>query len=99
MNCDPFPFRTIIKCSKTCLLLGVDWPPIVRDAVPVTGTGTRAQPWGIGRVDSTRVRQLKLSGKATEPAQNPIIQIMMNLCNNAKGGICFSPAVRESKQL
>jgi hypothetical protein len=39
----------------------------------------------IGRVGSTRVSQLKLRGKATEPAQNPLIQIMIELCNHAKG--------------
>jgi hypothetical protein len=30
-----------------------------------------------GRVDSTRVSQLKLQEKATEPAQNPLMQIMI----------------------
>jgi hypothetical protein len=33
----------------------------------------------IGRVDSPRVSQLKLRGKATEPAQNPLIQIMIGV--------------------
>jgi hypothetical protein len=44
---------------------------------------------GIGRVDSTRVSQLKLRGKATEPAQNLVIQIMIEVWNNAKGGSLF----------
>jgi hypothetical protein len=43
----------------------------------------------IGRVDSTRVSQLKLRGKATEPAQNPLIQIKIDVCNHAKGGSLF----------
>jgi hypothetical protein len=34
---------------------------------------------GIGRVDSTRVSQLKLRGKATEPAQSPLMQIMIQV--------------------
>jgi hypothetical protein len=41
---------------------------------------------GIGRVDSTRVSQLKLRGKDTEPAQNPLIRIKIEVCNHAKGG-------------
>jgi hypothetical protein len=36
---------------------------------------------GIGRVDSTRVSQLKLRGKATEPAQNTLIQITVEVCD------------------
>jgi hypothetical protein len=44
---------------------------------------------GIGRVDSTQVSQLKLRGKATEPAQDPLIQIMIELCNHAKGDGLF----------
>jgi hypothetical protein len=44
---------------------------------------------GLGRVDSTRVSQLKLRGEATEPAQNPLIQIMIEVCNHAKGGSLF----------
>jgi hypothetical protein len=44
---------------------------------------------GIGRVDSTRVSQLKLWGKATEPTQNPLIQIMIEVCNHAKGSNLF----------
>jgi hypothetical protein len=32
------------------------------------------------------VSQLKLRGKATEPAQNPLIKIMIEACNHAKGG-------------
>jgi hypothetical protein len=44
---------------------------------------------GIGRVDSTRVSQLKLRGKTTEPAQNPLIRIMIKVCNNARGGSLF----------
>jgi hypothetical protein len=40
-------------------------------------------------VDSIRVSQLKLRGKATEPAQNPLIQIMIEVCNHAKGGGLF----------
>jgi hypothetical protein len=54
---------------------------------------------GLSRVDSTRLSQLKLRGKATEPAQTPLIHIMIEVCNHAKGGSFFSPAVRESKQL
>jgi hypothetical protein len=42
-----------------------------------------------GRVDGTRVSQLKLRGKATEPAQNPLIQIKIEVCNHAKGGSLF----------
>jgi hypothetical protein len=44
---------------------------------------------GLSRVDSTRVSQLKLRGKATEPAPNPLIQIMIEVCNHAKGGSLF----------
>jgi hypothetical protein len=44
---------------------------------------------GIGRVDSTRVSQLNLRDKATEPAPNPLIQIMIEVCNHAKGGTLF----------
>jgi hypothetical protein len=44
---------------------------------------------GIGKVDSTRVSQLKLRGKATEPAQNPLILIMIEVCNQAKGVSLF----------
>jgi hypothetical protein len=44
---------------------------------------------GIGRVGSTRVSQLKLRGKAPEPVQNPLIQIMMEACNHAKCGSLF----------
>jgi hypothetical protein len=40
-------------------------------------------------MDSTRVSQLKLRGKATEPAQNPLIQIIIEVCNHAKGGSLF----------
>jgi hypothetical protein len=40
-------------------------------------------------VDSTQVSQLKLRGKATEPAQNPLIQIMIDVFNHAKGGSLF----------
>jgi hypothetical protein len=45
--------------------------------------------WGIGRVDSIRVSQLKLRGKATEPAQNRLIQIMIEACDYSKGGSLF----------
>jgi hypothetical protein len=44
---------------------------------------------GVGRVDSTPVSQLKLRGKATEPAQNPLIHVMIEVCNHAKGGSLF----------
>jgi hypothetical protein len=44
---------------------------------------------GIGMVDSNRVSHLKLRGKATEPAQSPLIQIMIEVCNHAKGGSLF----------
>jgi hypothetical protein len=44
---------------------------------------------GIGRVDSTRVSQIKLRGKATEQAQHPLIQIMIEVCNHAEGGSLF----------
>lgn len=43
----------------------------------------------IGRVDSTRGSQLKLRGKATEPAQNPLIYIIAEVCNHAKDGSVF----------
>jgi hypothetical protein len=43
----------------------------------------------MGRVDSTRVSQLKLQGKATEPAQNPLIQITTEVCDRAKVGSLF----------
>jgi hypothetical protein len=56
---------------------------------------TRAQPWGNGRVDSTRVSQLKLRGKATERAQNPLIQIIIEVCNHAKGGCLFQSGYQE----
>jgi hypothetical protein len=50
-------------------------------------------PWpshmDIGRVDSTRVSQLKLRGKSREPAQNPLIQITIEVCDHAKGGSIF----------
>jgi hypothetical protein len=48
-----------------------------------------ARPWGNWDVDSTRVSQLKLRGNATEPAQKPLIQIMIELCNHSKGGSLF----------
>jgi hypothetical protein len=35
------------------------------------------------------VSQLKLRGKSTEPAQNPLIQIIIDVCNRAKGGSLF----------
>jgi hypothetical protein len=44
---------------------------------------------GNGRVDSTRVSQLKLRGKATEPAQNPLVKIIIEVCIHAKGGGVF----------
>jgi hypothetical protein len=40
-------------------------------------------------VDSSRVSQLKLRGKATEPTQTPVIPIMIEVCNHAKGGKLF----------
>jgi hypothetical protein len=40
-------------------------------------------------VDSTLVSQLKLRGKATEPAQRPPIQIMVEVCNLTIGGDSF----------
>jgi ribonuclease PH len=40
-------------------------------------------------VDNTQVSQLKLQGKGTEPAQKPLIQIMVEVCNHAKGGSLF----------
>jgi hypothetical protein len=43
----------------------------------------------MGRVDSTRVSQLKLRGKATEPAQSPLIQITIDVCYRAKCGSLF----------
>jgi hypothetical protein len=44
---------------------------------------------GIGRVDSTRVSQLRLRGKATEPAQSPLKQVTIEVCDHAKGGSLF----------
>jgi hypothetical protein len=41
---------------------------------------------GIGKVDSARVSQLKLRGHATEPAQKPLIKIMIEVRNHSKGG-------------
>jgi hypothetical protein len=35
------------------------------------------------------VSQLKLRGKATEPAQNPLIQNIVVVCDHAKGGNLF----------
>jgi hypothetical protein len=87
MNCDPFPSPTIVKCSKIAFSLGVKCSPVCEVLRPVTGT--RSSNGGIGKVDSTRVSQLKLRGKATEPARNPLKQIMTEACNHAKGGSLF----------
>jgi hypothetical protein len=51
------------------------------------------------RVDSTRVSKLKLRGKATEPAQNPLIQIMMEVCNHTNGGSLFQFGCQGIQQL
>jgi hypothetical protein len=40
-------------------------------------------------VNNTRVSQLKLRGKAAEPARNPLIQTMIDVCNYSKGGSLF----------
>jgi hypothetical protein len=40
-------------------------------------------------MDSTRVSQLQLRGKATEPTQIPLTQITREVCNHAKGGSLF----------
>jgi hypothetical protein len=40
-------------------------------------------------VDSTRASQPKLRGKATEPAQTPLIQIKTEVCDHAKGDSLF----------
>jgi hypothetical protein len=87
----PFPSWTTTKCSKTASSLGVKWASLGRGAVPYH----RHQAWPgpshgeIGRGDSTRVSQLKLRGKAIEPAQNPLIQITIEVCDHAKGGSLF----------
>jgi hypothetical protein len=51
-------------------------------------TGTGAQQWGNWQGGS-RVSQLKLRAKATEPAQNPLIQIVIEFFSYAKGGSLF----------
>jgi hypothetical protein len=43
---------------------------------PVTGSGTRAKTSGNWQASSS-------SGKATEPAQNPLIQITIEVCDHA----------------
>jgi hypothetical protein len=43
----------------------------------------------IGRVDSTLGSQLKLRGKATEPDPNPLIQMILEVCNHAEDGSVF----------
>jgi hypothetical protein len=87
MNCNPFPSPTIKRCSRTAFWLGVKWAPVGRGAAPSMAPGP--SHGGIGRVDSTQASQLKLRGKATEPAQNLPIQIMIEVCNHAKGGSLF----------
>jgi hypothetical protein len=99
MKCDPFPCWTITKCSKTAFSLGVKWASVGRGAAPShrhwhqgpaiwlhAGVGMHA---GVGRVDSARVSHLKLRNKATELAPNPVIPIMIDVCNHAKGGSLF----------
>jgi hypothetical protein len=89
MNRDPFPSPTITKCYKTVFLLGVKWAPVGRGAAPSQALALRPSRGGIGWVNSTRVSQLNLRGTATVPAQNPLIQIMIEVCNHAKGGSLF----------
>jgi hypothetical protein len=103
--CDPFPFPTIPKCSKTAFLLGVKWSvkrlceaPVGRGAA-VTGTGTRAQPWGNwqGGQHPSEPAQAPRQGHRTSPKppdtnHDKRCSIMQKLV------VCFSPAVRESKQ-
>jgi hypothetical protein len=72
----PFPVSDHHKVLQTAFWLGVKWAPVGRGAV--TGTGTRA-----------RVSQLKLRGKATEPAQNPLKQIMIEVFKHSKGASLF----------
>jgi hypothetical protein len=89
MNCEPFTCPVITNrffawcevgaCRASCCALSLALAP-----GPSQGRMFRG--------DSTRVSQLKLRGKATEPAQNPLMQIMIEVCNHAKSGSCFSPA-------
>jgi hypothetical protein len=90
MNCNPFPSPTITKFSKPAFLRGVKWALVGRGATPCHWHWHQGPAnGGIGRVDGTRVSKLKLRGKATEPAQNPLIQIMIDWCNHAQGGSLF----------
>jgi hypothetical protein len=83
----PFSVPYHHKVLQRRFLLGVKWAPVGRGAAPCHWHWP--SPRGIGIADSTRVSQLKLRGKATESAKNPLTQIMMDVCNHAKGGSLF----------
>jgi hypothetical protein len=90
MNCDPFPSPTTTKCSKTAVFSLCEVGACrARFCALSLALAPGPRHGGIGRVDSTRVSQLKLRGKAAEPAQNPLVQIMIEVCNHSKGGSLF----------
>jgi hypothetical protein len=71
-----FSWCEVGACSSRCCALSLALAP-------------GPSPGVIGRVDSTRVSQLKLRGKPTEPAQTPLIQIMIEFCVHKKVGSLF----------
>jgi hypothetical protein len=52
-------------------------------------------PGVIGRVDGTRVSQLKLRVKPTEPARNPLIKKMIEVCYRTKSGSLFQSGCQD----
>jgi hypothetical protein len=81
----PFPVPDNHKLLRTSFLLGVMWAPVGRGAAPCHCHWHQGPAMG-ELAGWSRVSQLKFRGKATEPAQSPLIQIMIDMCNNAKGG-------------
>jgi hypothetical protein len=95
----PLTSPTATDCSKTAFPLGVKWASVGQGAAPCHWHWHSGQAKGELAGCTAPECQLKLRGKATEPAQNPLIQIAIDVCDHEKGGSLFQSGSGQSKQL